>query len=127
MGFFKAINRSSIIGGAINVLESIQQGDTFAEKMVLTFRREVMKDEDISFVIRTFKNKFGIQAFDMYVEPVVDEGTLTISKWAFVVNQKILFQTDGLDTLVTRVSETIMTQDSIATDEVVRKLKACLI
>ena len=126
MGLFKGINKNSIIGATINVLESIQQGETFAEKMILTFRREAMKDQDIDFVIRTFKNKFGIQAFDMYMEPVVDEGTLTIDNWNFVVNEKVLFTSEGLDSLVTKVSESIMTQDSIFTDEVVRRLKVCL-
>ena len=126
MGIFKKVDKSSIITGAINLLETLKEESSFADKMKVEFRKEVMKDENVSFTIRSFKNKFGLQAYDMYVEPVISENKLTINKWQFIVNGKPLFATNGLDTLLSKITESILTNENDKVMEIVNELKPCL-
>lgn len=120
------INRHRVVQGAIGLLEELKTPDMIEDVLANSIRKEVMKDEDVYFIIRSFKMKYGLQEFEVCVTPEVKPGSLTISTWSFMVNGKPLFTGTGLDSLLSKVSEAIITMDKVSVDTVVRQLKTCI-
>lgn len=120
------INRNKVVSGAIGLLEDLKQGDTIEDVIAASIRKEVMKDEDVYFIVRSFKMKYGIQDYEVLVTPEVKAGSLTVSTWNFVVNGKTLYSSTGLDSLLSKVSEAIITMDKVSMDSIVRQLKTII-
>ena len=104
VGIFKKIRKTDFIGGAINVLENIQSDSSLADKMVMEFTKEVMKDEDVIFVIRSFKSKYGLQGHSLSVSPIISDNKLLIENWIFKIDGKPLYKERGLDLLLSKLT-----------------------
>lgn len=120
------INRHKVVQGAIDLLEELKTPDRIEDIIANSISKEVMRDEDVYFIVRSFKMKYGLGEWEVEVLPKVKAGSLTISSWVFMVNGKPLFTGTGLDTLLTKVSEAIITTDKVSIDTVVRQLKTCI-
>lgn len=127
MGIFKKIRKTDFIGGAINVLESIQSDSSLADKMVMEFTKEVMKDEDVIFVIRSFKSKYGLQGHSLSVSPMISDNKLLIENWIFKIDGKPLYQERGLDLLLSKLTTCILADVSSDVVDIVNRIKTCLV
>lgn len=127
MGIFKKIRKTDFIGGAINVLENIQSDSSLADKMVMEFTKYVMKDEDVIFVIRSFKSKYGLQGHSLSVSPMISDNKLLIENWIFKIDGKPLYKERGLDLLLSKLTTCILADVSSDVVDIVNQIKTCLI
>lgn len=116
---------NKLINSTINTLESINNV-TVEDKIRTLIQKELMKDEDISFVIRNFKARYGLKDINVYISPVIENGSMNICSWKLMIGKKALFEEEGVDSICNKLIEAVVTKDDDLIEETIRKIKGCL-
>lgn len=116
---------NKLITAAINTLESLESA-TLEDRLAVLIQKEIMKDEDVSFIVRNFKARYGLKDINVYLSPVIEDGSMNICSWKLMIGKKALFEEKGVDSICNKLIESVVTKDDSLIEEIIRKIKGCL-
>lgn len=123
MNIFNAQNssvKSAVVKASKSIAETLEAETSPEELIQKVVTSAVMKDEDIHFLMTSFRRKFGVTE-PMRIVPLVEESTLNVTRWAFVVGAKSkVLEAGGMNELISQLTASII--DPMKAGEVGEKL-----
>lgn len=117
--------KGSVVNSAINLLEKAVEPQEIHLVIQKTISNEVSNDQDIQFLLRGFSMKFGLPTTDMYIRPLVEEGTLNIKKWQLICGDVAIFQGAGINALADEITKAVLTKGE-ELESLIKKLEGAL-
>lgn len=111
MNIFQHQNNSvkqAVVKASKAVTETLEAETSPEELIQKTVTQAVMRDEDIHFLMTSFRKKFGV-TLPLRIVPIVEEGTLNIKNWAFVVgNKSKVIEANGMADMIGQLTASII-------------------
>lgn len=100
--------KAAVIKAGKTVVETLE-AETCPEELIQRIvTSAVMKDEDIHFLMTSFKRKYNT-SLPLRIVPIVEENTLNVKRWAFVAGtQTKLIEAGGMDELLNQLTASII-------------------
>jgi hypothetical protein len=120
------ISKQKIAHKTMNILETLTEEYSIEDKISYTLGREIMKDEDVRFIVEGFKRKYGIGDYKVEVRPAVQPHSLLIEGFSIYIEGKPCFSSKGMDDLLSKLSEAVITTDKVKVESFLRDIKVAL-
>lgn len=125
MSLLKSLGRSSkrgIISTAIKALETMNNERTLEQDISAKIGKVVMDDEEVGFLIRTFKSKFDLPMRNVGIRPAVSEDTYTVTHWELRVDKVPVIEGKSPQDITDQMTEYMLTKDVDKVRELIVKL-----
>lgn len=100
--------KNAVVKASKNIAETLEAETSPEELIQKVVTSAVMKDEDIHFLMTSFRKKFGV-TLPLRIVPLVEEGTLNVTKWAFVVGAKNkVIEANGMADMISQLTASII-------------------
>lgn len=120
------MSKKQLASKTMNLIETLTEEYSIEDKISYTLGKEIMKDDDVKFILEGFKRKYGVTDYKVEIRPAVQNHTLLIEGYSIYIEDKPMMMAKGMDELLSKMTEAVITIDKVKVETFLRDIKVAL-